>query len=612
MNIPSFRYLAFSLLAIAWLLMAPGLAMAAIYTVDTTVDNGALSACTAAAGDCSLRGAVNAVNAGAGGDTIILPAGTYTLTGAVAEDANASADLDITKTVTIQGAGAVSTIIDGNGATTGDRVIHMIGGVGLTLDGVTITGGNASGALLAGVCGGIFASGSVVNILNSTISNNQSAGNGGGLIAGDLTVTNSTISGNTSGLNYGGYASASLTMTNSTVSGNTAVSWHGAGQSTVTNITNSSVTGNSAVNIGGIYSIGALTISGTTISSNSATGDYGAIYSSGAVTITNSTISDNSASNFGGIYTTTGISVSIDNSTVSGNWANSQFGGIYSNGATTITNSTISGNQAKGAVAAVGGLLSVGSLSMTNSTVSGNTATGSHGGIRAENGGTITHSTIYGNTANASAGLFLWGGTLTLANSIVAGNTGGDCQSAIGAFNSTGNNIDSDGSCNFILLTDRPNTSVPQINLGPLANNGGSTMTHALLPGSLAIDAAIDGSCITPDQRGITRPQGIACDIGAFEAEQFLLTVGTIGTGTVTGGTALNCPGVCSELHVSGSVVSLTATATAPQAFFGWTGGPCDGQVTNPCSVTMNAAQNITANFAADGLIVTVVGSGAV
>ncbi|MDH5511458.1 MAG: hypothetical protein OEZ32_14050, partial [Nitrospinota bacterium] len=62
--------------------MSPG-AWAATYVVDTTVDNGALSACTAAAGDCSLRGAVNAVNAGAGGDIISLQTGTYTLTGAV-------------------------------------------------------------------------------------------------------------------------------------------------------------------------------------------------------------------------------------------------------------------------------------------------------------------------------------------------------------------------------------------------------------------------------------------------------------------------------------------------------------------------------------------------
>ncbi|MDH5511199.1 MAG: hypothetical protein OEZ32_12735, partial [Nitrospinota bacterium] len=102
------------LIVLSIVYLSPMQAMAATYVVDTTVDNGALSACTAAAGDCSLRGAVNAVNAGAGGDIISLQTGTYTLTGAVDEDANASGDLDITKAVTIQGFGAVSTIIDGN------------------------------------------------------------------------------------------------------------------------------------------------------------------------------------------------------------------------------------------------------------------------------------------------------------------------------------------------------------------------------------------------------------------------------------------------------------------------------------------------------------------
>jgi hypothetical protein len=79
-----------------------------------------------------------------------------------------------------------------------------------------------------------------------------------------------------------------------------------------------------------------------------------------------------------------------------------------------------------------------------------------------------------------------------------------------------GFNLDSDNTCN---LTDRRQAGREHL-LGPLANNGGPTQTHALLPGSPAIDMVLSG-CPLPatDQRGITRPQGAVCDIGAYELE---------------------------------------------------------------------------------------------
>ncbi|WP_330113878.1 choice-of-anchor Q domain-containing protein [Streptomyces sp. MUM 178J] len=111
-------------------------------------------------------------------------------------------------------------------------------------------------------------------------------------------------------------------------------------------------------------------------------------------------------------------------------------------------------------------------------------------------------------------------GHLVLQNSIVAGNTGavgtsGDCAKAFAAIESLGHNIDSDGSCRLAAEGDLP--SRPAL-LGPLADNGGPTDTHALLPGSPALDAA--AHCSATDQRGVSRPQGAACDIGAYERTQ--------------------------------------------------------------------------------------------
>ncbi|MDH5511007.1 MAG: hypothetical protein OEZ32_11735, partial [Nitrospinota bacterium] len=579
-------------------LMAPGSAWAATYVVDTTVDNGALSACTAAAGDCSLRGAVNAVNAGAGGDIISLPAGTYTLTGAVDEDANASGDLDITKAVTIQGFGAVSTIIDGNGATTSDRVIHVTAAVALTLDGVTITGGKATTFV-----GGIFTNGA-------------------------LTMTNSTISGNTAGTDYGGiFASNAVTVTNSTISNNSAAGSHG-----------------------GIASNGDVTVTNSTISNNSAGGSYGGIYSFGAVTVTNSTISGNTAgTEFGGI--SSNGTLTVTNSTISGNSAGVNLGGIYSLGAVTVTNSTISGNSAGGLY---GGIYSSRALTVTNSTISGNSATtGSVGGIHVNNGGTITNSTISGNSAatwggainNRSAPLsitnstivgnssgngalfaFLAGANITLNNSIIAGNTGGNCAFAGGAFISSGYNIDSDGLCNLVAGTDLPNNALITGSLGALANNGGATKTHALLAGSPAIDT---GSCVnTTDQRGISRPRDgnadklARCDMGAYEYSSGTnpsngLNLFIIGSGTVSDGIPSSnmnpCVFIpltgCYEYYDSSATISLTAINGTDQ-FIGWNGTISGGQ--NPLSLSMNQFHNITATFGAQGVGVTVVGTGTV
>jgi hypothetical protein len=107
---------------------------------------------------------------------------------------------------------------------------------------------------------------------------------------------------------------------------------------------------------------------------------------------------------------------------------------------------------------------------------------------------------------------------VTLKNSIVAGNAGRDCT---GAVLSAGHNLDGDSTCNLTATGDVP--AVDPL-LGPLGDYGGPTETHALLPDSPAIDAIpvadctdLEGHPVEHDQRGVRRPRGAGCDIGAFE-----------------------------------------------------------------------------------------------
>ena len=194
-------------------------------------------------------------------------------------------------------------------------------------------------------------------------------------------------------------------------------------------------------------------------------------------------------------------------------------GGIYNSGTLTLTNSTVSGNSATSGGGAIFNN-NAGTLTLTNSTVSGNSATSSGGGIFNNNLGilTLTNSTVSGNSASSAGGISFWpGNTADLTNTIIAGNTNADCSLSP---NSHGHNLDGDGTCGLNATGDLSSTSPL---LGPLQDNGGPTFTHALLSGSPAIDAGNDSVLgpphnLTTDQRGIPRLQGIHVDIGAFEA----------------------------------------------------------------------------------------------
>jgi len=202
------------------------------------------------------------------------------------------------------------------------------------------------------------------------------------------------------------------------------------------------------------------------------------------------------------------LTLSIVECAVRDNTAGWSCSGIGCEGDLTITRSTISGNTSAphyypAAICGLGLLLEINS-----STISGNNAIG----VLPLFASSILSSTITGNTGGDYSGGIdnSYAAVVELTNTIVSGNSPADCY---GPISSNGHNLDSDGSCNLTDVTDLPNTDPL---LGPLADNGGPTETHALQSGSPAIGAG-GAACEATDQRGVTRPQGDACDIGAYE-----------------------------------------------------------------------------------------------
>ncbi len=270
----------------------------------------------------------------------------------------------------------------------------------------------------------------------------------------------------------------------------------GSGLLTVRNLT---ITGGHATgNGGGIFSAGPLTLTNTTIAGNRADAAGGGIGSQGATTLTDSTVDSNISSGVGG-----GISLGPDSPGI------------------TLTDSTVSNNVGGG----VGTPPSEPQVTVTvvNSTITGNTnGPGSLGsGIFSGGSTTLVYATVVRNQAAAFGNIDTT--TLETFGSVVAeGGTAGNCLA--GTTVSHGYNFSDDDTCKLTDATDREVAGDP--GLGALAANGGPTQTLLPQPGSPLIDAIPIGSCqangaagITSDQRGITRPQGPGCDIGAVEVE---------------------------------------------------------------------------------------------
>ncbi len=272
--------------------------------------------------------------------------------------------------------------------------------------------------------------------------------------------------------------------------------------------------GNSGHNGGGVFNRGDLTINNSTISDNLGPGEGGGIANAGTLVVNDSTITGNSVTGaiaFGG-----GIA------------SGDMFDGSSlhpGNGTITINRSAITNNSAGSQGSAIAVESDMTSLTINNSTISGNTIVSNLGRAAILNFGStliINSSTIADNAGGTVSGIFTFNdtfttpdspGVTTVQNSIILHDGTPACGTVLGGSTvSAGHNLVSDSSCGFTATGDQQNTDPL---LGPLANNGGPTFTHALLTGSPAIDAG--DTPLTTDQRGEPRPAGGADDIGAYE-----------------------------------------------------------------------------------------------
>lgn len=259
-----------------------------------------------------------------------------------------------------------------------------------------------------------------------------------------------------------------------------------------------------------------------------------------AVTITGLTIADGSALDGAGIIVLLGGELTISNSTLADNSAGARGGGILvvADAQATISNSTLAGNSSGD----LGGGIYVdgdAQVTISNSTLSGNSSADRGGGIRATTSAqvTISNSTLAGNSTATGGGGGIdigSGATASFKSSIVADSPGGNDCAVTGTLTALGVNLDTDGTCSGFTQV-----SSAALDLGPLQGNGGPTETHALAPASVAVDAASDcegafGDPVTADQRGVPRPQGPECDVGAFELTvappPSVLEIPTLGT----------------------------------------------------------------------------------
>lgn len=319
------------------------------------------------------------------------------------------------------------------------------------------------------------------------------------------------------------YNAGTLNLTSSSIADNFGAPIVNTGTMNITNTIirdNRSVISSSAIENFGIMSLMNITVSG-----NGAYG--GAIYNAGTLTIANSRVSGNGGR--GGAIGNGGTLLIID-TTIADNYA-WVGAGLGNSGTVTVVNSTFSGNTTSSIIGVGGGIYNSGVATILNSTLYSNTASlqgiSQGGGIYDRGTMSIINSTVASNIANTGGGVYLdpcCGGAITLKNTIVTKSApGGNCS---GGITDGGNNIEDGMTCGWG-LPGSSNGSLRMLDprLGLLANNGGPTLTMALLPGSLAIDGVTYDSpngCPPTDQRGWQRPFGLYCDVGAYERGAFL------------------------------------------------------------------------------------------
>lgn len=293
-------------------------------------------------------------------------------------------------------------------------------------------------------------------------------------------------------------------------------------------IIGSTISGNDGLNGGGVYANGRLNVSNTTIEENRARDSGGGLYNAHEVTVILSKINRNKADMTGGGICSEdnemeGNPIFIAETTIDGNQAK-EGGGIYNRGILKLEASTVSNNLA---VTNGGGVWNGGIgngkwnyMYSINSTISGNKALRGAGiwdGLIDTNGFFSGNLEFINLTIanNRGGGIYAHSGKAALRNVLVSGNPGGNCDIVVSITQK--NNLSDDATCeNFIQ---------GKTLIGSLADNGGPTLTHKLLPGSPAIDRAIDTAGLSTDQRNVSRPcdgswDSISdMDIGSYEAD---------------------------------------------------------------------------------------------
>jgi predicted outer membrane repeat protein len=433
----------------------------------------------------AFSAAVDAANSNGEADTILLSAGNYELV-----DSDPYSFFQISSQIEIRGEGRENTFLERK-AEFWFNFFSIDAQGELKLHGLTLSGGYSGSAEFCG--GAINIVGGKLSLEHCRVRDNISRYSGGAICSTEaqVQIENCDFVNNGAG-DYGG---AVLSR-----------------QDGVLLVSKSSFSGNEAAR-GGAINIdhGQLLISDSHFISNISHGSGGGISTdhSGnaartAVEIVRTTIKGNVARIDGGGIDLHTAQANISRSTVSSNSAGRHGGGIYSAfGSLNVTNSTLSANQAGfygGGIMVHGEQQQVG---LNNLTIAYNVA-GSDGDGAGEGGG------IY----NAP------GRRASLSNSILAGNTASDNQESecAGTVVSAGYNLLEAASPGCDLENFPSNISNVNPLLRPLANYGGLTDTHALGPGSPAIDAGSPTSCEESDQRGVPRN----CDIGAFEAGPLL------------------------------------------------------------------------------------------
>lgn len=630
------RLLAVCFAGIATLL--PGSTRAATFTVTSTndfVDAAPGDAiCASANRVCTLRAAVQEANALPGEDSIVLPAGVYELTRRGRnEDGAASGDLDVTDDLVINGQTIRQTTINGY---SNDRVIEVHAAAHLTISNLTIT----DGIVESGQSGGGLSSAGTLTMSDVMVRGNRARrgdsggsgpGDGGGLDnRGTASLTKVMFVGNAAsnagdnlyaGSGGGLHNTGTLTLTDVTFDSNQAgdgdpVRGHfhkgGAG--------------------GGLANEGTAVLQRVVFSSNSAGsggfdgdgGPGGGMRNQGVADLSNVTFRANRAGNGGSNREEQagwgGDGGGLDNGgtvvlrdvrfsrNVAGNGGQYEYGGNGGNGGgmnnrhtATLLNVTFDANWAgdsgfEASGGSGGGLSNYGDATLTNVSSVGNYAgnglgqysdAGNGGGLVSDGKTTLVNVTLVDNAAgagrrgaadgvgeNLASGSRLMDGVVLATNTIVAGNA----QNCAIPITSLGHNLDSGSSCGFNATGDQAKVDP---GLGELSDGLGSTPVLVLLTGSRAIDAGDNTACPATDQRGISRPQGAACDIGAFEVEPTLLAATPTRTATPTSGPSTEAPtatlGATSTPTPTQPSVAGTTPTDAPTPPDTYCAGDCDG-----------------------------------